>query len=269
MNKKLLQVMALFACFFIITACGNSGSSDGTSSTDNSTATETSSNQEEQEKEKTDSEAKTDPTEKYKDIKDVLLALENEEYDRAIDLINAMKSEPETQVVKIDMENWAEYFSVEVRPRYNYDAMKNIKEISEMWYLSLKPEYKEKLVSISGEAGVEAAYEEEVRKIINVDKDTGAYETKVMDMDSLKAEYAEITGNMGGSDGPYFNDWEISSTVDMAADMSIMDTDITALQPHTTSGGSIRIKDAEEWTQYIRYPKINIVRIEGEMVLSK
>ena len=264
MNRRLLQVIVLFVCLCFFTACGSNGSSNSTSIT-----TETSENKQEQEKEKTDSEAKTDSMEKYKDIKDVLLALENEEYDKAIELINAMKDEPETQVVKINMENWTEYFSVEVKTTYYYDAMKNIKEISESWYLSLKPEYKEKIVSISGDAGIEAAYEDEVRKIINIDKATGAYETRVMDEDSLRAEYAEIKGGIVGNDGPYFSDWEISSTYDLAADMNIVSPDITALQSHVTSGGGIKIKDADDWTQYIRYPKINIVRIEGELILSK
>ena len=29
------------------------------------------------------------------------------------------------------------------------------------------------------------------------------------------------------------------------------------------------LKDADEWIQYARYPKIKIVRIEGELILSK
>ena len=41
-------------------------------------------------------------------------ALENEKYDEAIDLISAMKPEPETEVVKINLDNWTEYFSINV-----------------------------------------------------------------------------------------------------------------------------------------------------------
>jgi hypothetical protein len=257
-----------------LSACWQNNLSDGTSTAESIATAETPADPDDQEqgKEKTESEPKSDSIEKYKDIKDVLLALENEEYEKAIDLIKAMKteqSEPDTEVVKINLENWSEYFSVEMRPTYRYDAMKNITEVSEYWYITLKPEYKEKLVSMSGDAGIEAAYEDEVYKIVSVDKATGAYETAVMDRDSLKAEYAEITGGMGGPDGPYFSDWEISSTYDLATDMPVMGPDVTALQSHTTSGGSIRIKDAEEWTQYIKYPKINVVRIEGELVLEK
>ena len=53
-------------------------------------------------------------------------ALENEKYDEAIDLISAMKPEPETEVVKINLDNWTEYFSIELGNDYiNYDAIAN------------------------------------------------------------------------------------------------------------------------------------------------
>ena len=156
MNKNLLKGIALFTCFFTITACENNVSTKSTSSVPNSTAAEVSANQEDQEK--TDSEAKTNLTEKYKDI---LEALENEEYDKAIDLISAMKPEPETEVVKIDLNNWTEYFSVEIENNnLNYDAMKNIISEGESMNLVIKPEYKERIISVNGEVGAEVEYED-------------------------------------------------------------------------------------------------------------
>ena len=164
MNKKFLQVIAVCVCFF--TACGNNSSTNSTSSFSNSSSVEVSANQEEQEK--TDSEAKTDLTEKYKNI---LEALENEEYDKAIDLISAMKPEPETEVVTIDLNNWTEYFTVEIEnENLNYDAMKNIISEGESMNLVIKPEYKERIISVNGEVGAEVAYEDLVYKVINVNR---------------------------------------------------------------------------------------------------
>lgn len=103
--KKYLQIISIFSCLLIFTACGQNSTSNSITASENPIAAESSESQQEQEKEKTDSETKTDSTEKYKDIKEVLLALENDEYDKAIELIEAMKSEPETEVVKINLDN--------------------------------------------------------------------------------------------------------------------------------------------------------------------
>ena len=265
MNKKLLQVIALFACFFIITSCGNNGPTNSTSSFSNSTAAEASANKEEQEK--TDSEAKTDLTEKYKDI---LEALENEEYDKAIDLISAMKPEPETEVVKIDLNNWTEYFSVEIEnENLNYDAMKNIISESESMNLVIKPEYKERIISVNGEVGAEVEYEDLVYKVINVNKETGSYETEAMDIDAYKSIWSEYDEQHIASDILYVGGY--SNTYYMGTDTRIASAKADAIRndgfPLPLS--IIHIKDADEMTQYIRRPKINIVRVEGELVLSK
>lgn len=140
MNRTFSQTISLILCLVFLSACGQNNLSDGTSTAESTATAETPADPDDQEqgKEKTESEPKSDSIEKYKDIKDVLLALENEEYEKAIDLIKAMKteqSEPDTEVVKINLENWTEYFSIEVRPTYRYDAMKNIDEVSENWYL--------------------------------------------------------------------------------------------------------------------------------------
>ena len=266
MNRRLLQAIALFVCFIIFTACGNNGSSNSTSSTANSIATETSENKHEQEKKTTDSETKTDPTEKYKNIKDVLLALENEEYDKAIELINAMKSEPETEVVKINMENWTEYFSIESKATNDYDAMKNIKSVSESWCLVLKPEYEERNISLSGEVGIEAEYEDEIHKITNIDKTTGSYESESFDRDSFVNESSSITGY---DTGYLLYDLDISKTYGLKTTVGITDSEFIAVKSHDEELGKLLLKDADEWIQYARYPKIKIVRIEGELILSK
>ena len=264
MNKKFLQVIAVCVCFF--TACGNNSSTNSTSSFSNSSSVEVSANQEEQEK--TDSEAKTDLTEKYKNI---LEALENEEYDKAIDLISAMKPEPETEVVTIDLNNWTEYFTVEIEnENLNYDAMKNIISEGESMNLVIKPEYKERIIFVNGEVGAEVAYEDLVYKVINVNKETGSYETEVMDIDAFKSiwtEYEEqhIASNILSVRGS-------SNTYYMGTDKWIASTETETIRNDgfpLPSGNSIIIKDADEVTQYIRRPKINIVRIEGELVLSK
>lgn len=264
MKKNLLQVISIFSCLFIITACGQNSSSNNTAASV-TPAAESSASQQNQGEEKTETTAKTDLAEKYKDI---LEALENEEYDKAIDLISAMKPEPETEVVKINLDNWEEYFSIELENAITeYDAMKNIVSVDESWGLVLKPEYKDKVITVNGEVGAEVTYEETIHKVINVNKDTGAYETEIMDMDSYNSERSKYTSI---TDNSLLNTEESSDTY-------VLDTDMRIASPKTEafgngaifSWGTIFVKDADEMTQFLRRPQISIVRVDGELVLSK
>ena len=268
MKKNLLQVISIFSCLFIITACGQNSSSNNTAASV-TPAAESSASQQNQGEEKTETTAKTDLAEKYKDI---LEALENKEYDKAIDLISAMKPEPETDVVKINLDNWEEYFSIELENAITeYDAMKNIVSVNESWGLVLKPEYKERVVSVNGEVGAEVVYEDTVHKVINVNKDTGAYETEAMDMDSYKSEWEEIMGSLGTPNLVDVDYLESSKTYNLGLDTDIASSRGESIGKNFSShgGGIIYIKDADAMAQYLRRPQISIVRIEGELVLSK
>ena len=198
-------------------------------------------------------------------------ALENEKYDEAIDLISAMKPEPETEVVKINLDNWTEYFSIELGNDYiNYDAMKNIVSVDESMNFVIKPEYKERVVSVSGEVGVETAYEDAVHKVINVNKETGSYETEVMGIDAYESIWSEFSEQHIASD-LLGGVWESSYTYNMSTELGIARSKTEAIgnDNFPIYTGGIVIEDADKMTQYIRRPKVSIVRIEGELVLSK
>lgn len=196
------------------------------------------------------SEDEVDLPEKYKDI---ISCLENGDYDGAKALIDAMKPLPDTETIPITLDNWSEYFSIEDEYTYTYDANGAVDTVEMYKYLKIKPEYEEKKVSLTGTIGYE--YTSVWHAIIEVNKEDGSFKAKLTD------------------DLPYEEqDEETSKTEDLTSPMLISWSSTVAKQGDTsTNGGEIEIKSADDWEkQWVSYPEeINIVRIEGELVLSK
>lgn len=196
------------------------------------------------------SEDDVDLSEKYKDI---IGCLENGDYDGAKALIDAMKPQPDTETIPITLDNWSEYFSIEDEYSYKYDANGAVDTVEMIKYLKIKPEYEEKQVSLTGIIGYE--YTSVWHVITETNKEDGSFK-------------AELTDDL-----PYKSPGEETSrTEDLTSPMIISWSSTVAEQSNSSmSGGGIQIKNADDWEkQWVSYPEeINIVRIDGELVLSK
>ena len=98
--KKGLLTICLIVSTLAVQGCGGAPASTAstgtvTSSTASSTASE--------------SEKTVSTEEKYPDI---IEALDNEKYDEAIALIEAMKPQPKEEVIEITLDNWNKYFEI-------------------------------------------------------------------------------------------------------------------------------------------------------------
>ena len=247
MIGKYGKLIMMLICAAMVTACGSSqaaGPADGASAS----GTEDPAGDQEKSEEGT-----VDLAEKYSEI---ITHLENEEYDEAIEAINAMRPEPETETVSITMDNWQEYFSFVDDYRYEYDAQGAISETNYLILFQLKEEYQDRLVSMNGTVGYE--YDDYVpHKITSIDKESGSFEDEVSDGGPEETVYK------GESKSE-----ELSSSVYICTAYAYQYKESENMDYH---GGPLFIKDADDYSnQWIYYPdEINIVRIEGEMVLNK
>ena len=241
MIRKYGKLIMTLICAAMITACGSSqaaGPAEGAAAS----GTEDPAGEE----------GTVDLAEKYSEI---ITHLENEEYDEAIEAINAMRPEPETETVSITLDNWQEYFSFVDDYRYEYDAQGAITETYYGIRFQLKEEYQDRLVSLNGTVGYE--YEFVSHKITSIDKENGTFEDEVSDGGPEETVYE------GESKSE-----ELSSSVYICTADVYQYKESENMDYH---GGPLFIKDADDYSnQWIYYPEeINIVRIEGEMVLNK
>ena len=191
---------------------------------------------------------------KYADICD---CLENKDYDKAIELIEAMKPEPATETISLTLENWSTYFSREnvIRP-LNQNANGEIMEAAFDVYLVLKPEYVEKMISLSGEIGYECDLVPHI--VTNIDKETGLFDTELIESGPADEEAIgrriSTTKQLDYSRGGI----EIANGIKGDEKLGLRGLDI-----------SIYYAD-EGNTQYLYYPEeINVIRFNGELVLNK
>ena len=161
MIRKYGKLIMMLICAAMVTACGSSqtaGPADGAAAS----GTEDPAGEE----------GTVDLAEKYSEI---ITHLENEEYDEAIEAINAMRPEPETETVSITLDNWQEYFSFVDDYRYEYDAQGAISETNYLILFQLKEEYQDRLVSMNGTVGYE--YGDYVpHKVTSIDKENGSFD---------------------------------------------------------------------------------------------
>ena len=235
----------MLTCAAMVTACGSTqgaGPADGAAAS----GTEDPAGDQGQGVEGT-----VDLSEKYSEI---ITHLENEEYDEAIETINAMRPEPETETVSITLDNWQEYFSFVDKYDYEYDAEGAITETFYSICFQLKEEYQDRVVSLNGTVGYE--YGDYVpHKITSIDKENGSFEDEVSDSGPEETVYEGESKSV-----------ELSSLVYICYARAYQESEDTSIH-----GGPVYIKDADDyWNKWIYYPEeINIVRIEGEMVLNK
>ena len=244
MIRKYGKLIMMLICAAMVTACGSSqtaGPADGAAAS----GTEDPAGEE----------GTVDLAEKYSEI---ITHLENEEYDEAIEAINAMRPEPETETISITLDNWQEYFSFVDDYRYEYDAQGAISETNYLILFQLKEEYQDRLVSMNGTVGYE--YGDYVpHKVTSIDKENGSFEAEVSD---------------GEPDDFGLGRFAEGESKSVELEPSIYICDGIAYQKdenESIDGGPLFIKDADDYSnQWIYYPEeINIVRIEGEMVLNK
>lgn len=244
MKSKVILLAVLMCGILVLSGCGSS-KTDSTVKEETNVAFSSGESDE-----AASSEDDVDLSEKYKDI---IGCLENGDYDGAKDLIDAMKPQPETETIPITLDNWSEYFSIEDEYSYTYDANGAVDTVDMNKYLKIKPEYEEKRVSLTGTIGYE--YTSVWHAITEINKEDGSFK-------------AELTDDL-----PYEEpDEETSKTEDLTSPMIISWSSTAAEQGNSSrSGGGIQIKSADDWEkQWVSYPEeINIVRIEGELVLSK
>ena len=244
MIRKYGKLIMMLICAAMVTACG---STQAARPADEAVASGT--------EDPAGEEGTVDLAEKYSEI---ITHLENEESDEAIEAINAMRPEPETETVSITLDNWQEYFSFVDDYRYEYDAQGAITETNYHIFFQLKEEYQDRLVSMNGTVGYE--YGDYVpHKVTSIDKENGSFEAEVSD---------------GEPDDFGLGRFAEGESKSVELEPSIYICDGIAYQKdenESIDGGPLFIKDADDYSnQWIYYPEeINIVRIEGEMVLNK
>ena len=244
MIRKYGKLIMMLICAAMVTACGSTqtaGPADGAAAS----GTEDPAGEE----------GTVDLAEKYSEI---ITHLENEEYDEAIEAINAMRPEPETETISITLDNWQEYFSFVDDYRYEYDAQGAITETYYGIRFQLKEEYQDRLVSLNGTVGYEYGVYVP-HKITSIDKENGTFEDEISD---------------GEPDDFGLGRFAEGESKSVELEPSIYICDGIAYQKdenESIDGGPLFIKDADDYSnQWIYYPEeINIVRIEGEMVLNK
>ena len=178
--KKGLLTVCLVVSMLAVQGCGGAPASTAnpgkdTSSTASSTASES---------------EKTAPAEeKYADI---IEALDNENYDEAIALIEAMKPQPKEEVIEITLDNWSKYFEiVRVNEIDEKNADGSVKSIHAYDYFRIKDEYKDKLISC--DLGIGYTWKYESKQVTSVNKDDLTFELVTADSipDILNQRYVE------------------------------------------------------------------------------
>ena len=244
MIRKYGKLIMMLTCAAMVTACG---STQGAGPADGAAASGT--------EDPAGEEGTVDLAEKYSEI---ITHLENEEYDEAIEAINAMRPEPETETISITLDNWQEYFSFVDDYRYEYDAQGAITETNYHIFFQMKEEYQDRLVSLNGTVGYEYGVYVP-HKITSIDKENGTFEDEISD---------------GEPDDFGLGRFAEGESKSVELEPSIYICDGIAYQKdenESIDGGPVLIKDADNYSSiWIYYPEeINIVRIEGEMVLNK
>lgn len=176
--KKGLLIVCLIVSTLAVQGCGGapaSTSSTGTvtSSTASSTASE--------------SEKTVSAEEKYPDI---IKALDDENYDEAIALIEAMKPQPKEEVIEITLDNWSKYFEIVRETQIDQkNADGSVKNIYVFDAFQIKDDYKDKLISCN--LGFGYTWEYELKQVTSVNKDDLTFELGTVDSipDDLNGNY--------------------------------------------------------------------------------
>ena len=85
--------------------------------------------------------------------------------------------EPKTETIDLTIDNWKSFFSIVCENENQLDAQGNIEYIYVRYYLELLPEYENRVISLSGNVGIE--YESVSHRITNVNKQDGTWTDEV------------------------------------------------------------------------------------------
>ncbi len=146
----------------------------------------------------------------------VIEALEREDYDGAVEAVNAMRPAPEYKEIVITTSNYSEYFEVEPNlPDYKKDSFGNPVFLTIHGYVKLKDQYYEKLVPESDSDVRFNVYYRGKAIIVSADFSNNTYKT-ISTLDTIeettevrlrnqtingKDMFAGQFGKMGGSSG--------------------------------------------------------------------
>lgn len=251
MKKGLLSV-CLIVSMLAVQGCGGAPASTAstetvTSSTASSTASE--------------SEKTVSAEEKYPDI---IKALDNENYDEAIALIEAMKPQPKKEVIEITLDNWSKYFEiVRVSDIVEKNVDGSVKSLHAYDCVQIKDEYKDKLISC--DLGIGYTWKYESKQVTSVNKDDLTFELGTVDSipDNLNDRYVNV----------FHIDEEQSNWSDVyEGSASLEAPEINyKLDNVKTSGSIIPVSDFERCDYVYALDPVNyqIVTTEGTITLSE
>lgn len=247
--KKGLLTVCLIVSTLAVQGCGGAPASTAstgtvTSSTASSTASE--------------SEKTVSAEEKYPDI---IEALDNEKYDEAIALIEAMKPQPKEEVIEITLDNWSKYFEIiRVTNIGQKNADGSVKDLYAEDLFQIKDEYKDKLISC--DLGIGYTWEYEAKQVTSVNKDDLTFELGAVD--SIPDE---LNGTFYGRDEQQ-SDWKDvdSDSFRLASPMIYYWID-----NERWSGPNIPVSDFERYDYVYALNAVNyqIVTTEGTITLSE
>ena len=201
------------------------------------------------------------PEASYENLYD---CLENEDYDKALRIIKAMKPEQQTETITLTLDNWETYYEMKENihhETWNLDGQGNILYSLYDIDLALRPEYSDRLVSVSGKVGYQYSYAP--HRVTYIDKTTGLFETELVEHGPADETVNQFLNQGKASE---MKDIDYSGGV-----VKLVDSWTCKEGDPYVTGTEVTIADADNvGTQYLYYPEeINIISINGELVLRK
>ena len=191
--------------------------------------------------------------EMYEKYKDLIDALEAENYEGAMQAFSSYIPQPETETITLSTENWSDYFDLSIFPTYEKDAQGNINTVHECYVLTIKPEYEGKCSIEGGFVGYE--YDNQFCKITDLRSD-GSY------------DFEPIDNTIG-----YAEEWlgHKSESSDLYPSKTFLNYfDYIALRGDGSSmGGSLPVSDAANYESLyvIRSTSVDIVNVSGTLTI--
>ena len=184
-------------------------------------------------------------------------ALEAEDYETATAAFQGYLPVPEEEVVELSLDNWSDYFELNLKPEIKMDAQESIDRVNEHYVLELKPEYQGKCRIENGFVGYE--YENVFCRITKVYPDgTYDYETS-----EVPAYYYSLNNELGLQSES--SDLTPNGTYIISLNYYAFRSDDTGI------GGYLPVKSAEEFSDIftIKPENINIVTVKGTLIIER
>lgn len=168
---------------------------------------------------------------------------------------------PKTETIELSLDNWESFFSIVCENEKQLDAQGNIDYIKVRYYLELLPEYENRVISLSGKAGIE--YESVSHRITSVNKQDGTW------IDEVSNDYSDKYSYVGESKPEDVSKQVELENKTLIGGVTTVSTSSKGIGTYTESG-NVWIKDADNYDElWIFYPEeIQIVNLEGELIIS-